>query len=158
MNSLTLLTLSLALLASTLAQDEEVVSYQGYRVINVHVNSFDDLKFLNDLQTQARISISADGRVGKDAGVLLPPGKDGQEILRLFRRAGLVFDISEDDLGALFDAEREAIEARKVKWESLKQGDDRPVPFDIGNFHSHDEINQYIEDLAGSTAHKLQWS
>ncbi len=60
--------------------------------------------------------------------------------------SGKVHSISPEE----FEAEQDAIEARRIQYRAgRQQGDDRLVDFDVDNFHTHDEINQYLFGLAG---------
>ncbi len=137
-----------ALLLVAAAADAK--NYAGYKYMNVEQTSARDVQALFKLESEAKVHLAKQGRVGEDAVAFLPPGKQGKQLKRLLSESGLKYQVHEEsDVEAAFKVEREAIQKRKEEYGKLKQGDTRAVDFDIYNFHTHDEINQYLRDLAG---------
>ncbi len=126
------------------------VSYQGYKFMKVELNTQQDADRLQMLEADASVNLASKGfRVGVDTFVYLAPGEEGVQVRALLDEQNLKYNILDYDVQELFDRETEAIKNRQQEWEILKQADTRAVDFDIYNFHTHDEINQYLYDLEG---------
>ncbi len=140
-------------------------SYDGFKLLRLRENSVTDtalLRLVHDAKNDdhARL-VDSDKRQ-----VYLPPGKAGERLLKRlvrlqiyfpkkwFKRLlslqemeGVQYNVISEDVGAAHRQEREAIERRKAEFE--KQGpSNRAVDFDILNFHTYEEIVQYLIDLA----------
>ena len=75
-------------------------------------------------------------------------GKEREaDLLSWMEARGLRAEVVVGDLGELFEAEREAIEERRRRYEG--SGGGKAVDFDVDNYHRHDEINQFLLDLEG---------
>ncbi len=149
MRLLTLLLVPLAFLA-LLASGEEKgegrrISYDGHRLLRVEVGDGRKAELVRAMEARG-LGQWRDIR-GGSADLVLAPGEEGEAMLLTLERAGLEYQVVAEDLGRLHRLERLAIERRRE--ESRDGGDDRQVDFDIFNFHRHDEINQYLFDLAG---------
>ncbi len=148
------LTLAMALVAAvTLASGK--VSYSGYKFVKVQQSTADEAQLVFRLEAEAMLKLANDdaGRVGKEAIAYLPPGQEGVELEKMLEQHGLKYEVLDYDVQELFDAEWAAIEKRREEWKTLKLGDTRAVDFDIFDFHTHSEINQYLYDLEGKKQH-----
>ncbi len=136
------LSLILALVAS-----ENKISYDGYKVLKVSVDSQGKAELARVMEEHG---YGKWGEVRNGAvELILQPGERERVVLDMLEREGMKHEVLAEDLGRLISKEKIKIQRRKLHYASLEKKI-MQVDFDIFNFHQHDEINQYLYDLDGN--------
>jgi len=129
--------LILALLAtSAFAQVKR--SYDGYKVLRTAHLTKTNANLLQNLQLEQDLDFWQDPLVGRSADIMVSP-ESLQSLEEFFNSHGIQFSVMIEDVEKLH-------QSNQVKQPRTSSG------FDWKDYHSHDDINTFIDELAASNA------
>merc|ERR1719369_735236 len=119
-------------LALTLASAERV-TYDGYKVLRTQFLNMTSAKFLRELQIEDELDFWQDPMINRSADIMVSPDML-PHLQQLLREHGIHFTVMIEDVEELH-------RSNQRPGNRLRSG------FDWKDYHGHDDINKFIDDL-----------
>ena len=113
-------------------------SYDGYKVIRTDHLSKTNADLLQNLQLEQDLDFWQDPRIGRPSDIMVSPDRL-QDLDEFLNSHGIQFSVMIEDVEKLH-------QSNQVKQPRTSSG------FDWTDYHSHDDINTFIDELAASNA------
>jgi len=113
-------------------------SYDGYKVIRTDHLSKTNADLLQNLQLEQDLDFWQDPRIGRPSDIMVSPARL-QDLEEFLNSHGIQFSVMIEDVEKLH-------QSNQVKQPRTSSG------FDWTDYHSHDDINTFIDELAASNA------